>query len=325
MAQFPLPPLTIGGTAPPPAPPPPSPPRLAALGSVREIRAYDVPRLADLCLAKINFVELLEDACGVGDIGMIQKLIECGADPDTFVSDPFDPTAGSIPILAYACVLGDAALVEGLLRHGATPGRWMMADAFACGHDKVVSIMSQHVGIDTLDHRTRMSLLETACYLQNVHAVERLLLLGAKVESQGIPPLIWAFQRAEGDPLAQRQIMERLLDAGADIETGHRGLTPLGLACMSNNIEAVSLLLERGANPNALVGHVNILTLCCKPAVNVPIFAKLLHSGARLPWQRGLELIGDGDDEISVRKRHYFIMAWHMEVNRPVQKRYYLS
>jgi Ankyrin repeat len=314
-------------TPPPPAPPPP--PQFRALeGSVRELRQHHVPRLADLCRAKVDLASALRDACETGDVERIKRLIECGANPDTFVSDPFDPTAGTIPILAYACILGKADLVESLLRHGASPALWMMAEAFACGHDRVVKIMSQHVSIDTLDHRTGMSLLQTACHQHDAHALDRLLALGANVHTfsrEGYSALILAFQGNQGNPRSQRRVMKKLLDAGADIETGHGSLTPLVVACRQNNLEAVSLLLQRGANPNAPVGDINVLALCCGPEVGVSIFAKLLDCGAWLPWHRGLELIGDGNDEVSVRKRHYFIMAWHMYVNRlPLQSRYYL-
>jgi hypothetical protein len=158
-------PATIVHNTPTPPPPEPPPPQFRALeGSVRELSQHDVPRLADLCRAKVDLRSALRDACETDDVERIKRLIECGANPDTFVSDPFDPMAGTIPILAYACILGKADLVECLLRHGASPALWMMAEALKEGHEDVVQIMSQHVTIDTLDPIDGLSLLHRACF-----------------------------------------------------------------------------------------------------------------------------------------------------------------
>lgn len=316
-------------TPPPPAPPPP--PQFRALeGSVRELRQHHVPRLADLCRAKVDLRSALRDACETRDFELIKRLIECSANPNTFVSDPFDPTAGTIPILACACILGKADLVECLLRHGASPALWMMVGALKEGHEDVVQIMSQHVTIDTLDHRTGMSLLHRACFEADPARVAWLISHGADVKltsNAGTPPLILAFRDGNADLNDQLKVMGILLDAGADIEAPNSdGHTPLSVACDLNELEVVSLLLRRGANPNAeLPDELTPFKICCFGQTALPIFTKVLEHGGKLPTGVALRLIGRGRDETSCAKREQLMTAFVTEGHWPTGLRQFRS
>ena len=147
--------------------------------------------------------------------------------------------------------------------------------AFVHGEDEIVSIFSKYLSIDTLyDGR---SMLHWSCFLE-ASLVERLLKLGANVrkpDHQGFPPLVLAFSQQEGSFQSKATIMARLLDAGGDIEIGGPA-PPLLIACCWNNLDALTFLLERGANPNPIVRGTTPLVHCCLPQVNVAVFKKLL-------------------------------------------------
>lgn len=60
--------------------------------------------------------------------------------------------------------------------------------------------------------------------------------------------MLW---RAEDEKFNQVKTAKLLIDAGADINIqDDEGLTPLHLACRSNNYELVKLLIDKGANVN---------------------------------------------------------------------------
>jgi ankyrin repeat protein len=271
---------------------------------------------------------LLQEAWIHRDFGTIQALLERKAiNPNSFIFD-FEHLEGSyLPILAHACRRGDTQLVSCLLTHGAQPAFWMLAAAFEAGQDDVVGLMAKRVDIDTL--RGGISLLHSACYRLDVSAVDRLIRLGANVKKRagtGAEVLVLVFPLG-ADPDRQVAVMTMLLDAGADMETRFQDLTPLALACRHNYIRALSLLLERGADPNADIGRgVRPLSLCCDPGVTPEIFAKVVEGGGRIPLDDALWLIGNGADSESARKRVCIKAAWNGPYDhRPVANRYFLS
>jgi hypothetical protein len=141
----------------------------------------------------------------------------------------------------------------------------------------------------------------------------------------GATCLILTIEREGADRRQQLNIIKTLLAARADIEARFEGVGPLACACLTDNVEAVSLLLANGANPNAYVGqNLSPLHVCCDAQVSVEIFARLVHGGARLPLSVVVELIGDGDP-MSVAKRNCLAMARQIDEQRPIAKRYFLS
>jgi ankyrin repeat protein len=94
--------------------------------------------------------------------------------------------------------------------------------------------------------------LESAIYHSPLAFLRTLLELGADPnypDSAGFPSLIAALSSGREDALERVAL---LLDAGADI--GQRGLndwTPLHYAAANDDVRAIELLMERGADPAA--------------------------------------------------------------------------
>ena len=92
--------------------------------------------------------------------------------------------------------------------------------------------------------------LEYAVYWSSMAFIERLLSLGADPnygDDVGFPALIAALSSGRRDAL---DIVKLLLDAGAELNRrGLNGWTPLHYAVNQKNLDAVRLLLERGADP----------------------------------------------------------------------------
>jgi ankyrin repeat protein len=275
-------PTTIRGTTatPPretPASSPPSP--FAPIGSVRELRAYPVPPLARLCFARLDLVETLFSACEEDDIQLIKILVHNGADPNCLVPHP-ENDMKEIPILAYACMKGSKSLVQLLLAKSAVPAYEMLKEAFDRGHDSIVALlMNNGVSIDTLT-KEGGSLLHMAVYHHQVEEVDRLIELGTDVDHRdmnGEPSLMLAFQKEDTTPATTREIMLKLLDAGADIDIGWRGDTPLIMAVRVNNFTAFSLLLDQGADTDVRSHEgYTLLQLTSAPQINPAIPRKLL-------------------------------------------------
>jgi hypothetical protein len=304
-----------------------SPPQLGFVERVAPLVGHGDMKLIEL---ELNPLDLLQEAWIFRDFRTIEALLEGKlVNPNSFIFDFEAPEGRYLPILAHACQRGDTDLVRCLLDHGAQPGFWMLATAFDAGHDDIVRLMAKHVDIDTL--RGGISLLHSACGRLDVSAVDRLIRLGADVKKRterGAGAVVLVLILGAGaDPDQQVAVMTKLLNAGADIETGFKDLTPLALACRDNRIRALSLLLERGADPNADLGRgVRPLSMCCDPGVTSEIFIKLVEGGGRIPLSDALWLIGNGPDVESARKRVCIIAAWNgPHHSRPVAKRYFLS
>lgn len=86
--------------------------------------------------------------------------------------------------------------------------------------------------------------LMLACFLGNTEAVKKLIAAGAEINQPGWAPLHYA--AAKGNT----EIIALLLEHFAYIDTeSPNKTTPLMMAVHSGNLDAVSLLLQEGADP----------------------------------------------------------------------------
>ena len=71
--------------------------------------------------------------------------------------------------------------------------------------------------------------------------------------------------------------------------------TPLGLAILSNNVDAVELLLEHGANPNKYVGHHNVYWKLWHRPKNSDMLIEVLYRYGATVMKPGYERPGKFD------------------------------
>ena len=112
--------------------------------------------------------------------------------------------------------------------------------------DEVISLIENGVDINPETKDWTISPLQVAIYLGHEEIAKTLILKGAKTnmqDSDGIYPIHSAVWKN------QREIVEILLQYGADIEAEYDNLssTPIAYATSSGSIEMVELLLHYGA------------------------------------------------------------------------------
>lgn len=98
-----------------------------------------------------------------------------------------------------------------------------------------------------------------------------------------VPPLFYACR------YGHLMVCRVLLDRGADIDFSRQGWTALHEASSFNHVDIVSLLLERGANPNATVSWSRMTPLMHAARRNFLWVCDVLIGGDADVWQRNLD------------------------------------
>lgn len=184
-----------------------------------------------------------------GHASIVQLLIEHGADVQAKTRE------GNTP-LYYAATSGNTACARLVLDHGADVnvvdkyGETALFRAASCHADTAfISLLLDHGASLLLDHapdpaitdQTRENALTAAAKANNL-AVARLL------HMKGLP--LHVFEAAS---LNDAKTLDRLLHNGEKLEQkDNLEMTPLLNAVQANNVQAVRLLLSRGANIHAV-------------------------------------------------------------------------
>ena len=182
-----------------------------------------------------------------------------GPSPDhqTGTADPRRINTDKRRALLHAAAFGDLASLNKLLKQGASPnarakdrtGRTALILAAISGHvDIVEALLNNGAGVDDRD-KTGHTALNWAAMRGRTQVVTTLLNKGADINTQdngGVSPLLYAVG-------THNIAMLRLLvanDADLEVESRENKMTPLLLAIETNDIESLSILLDRGAKVN---------------------------------------------------------------------------
>jgi len=150
--------------------------------------------------------------------------------------------------------------------------------------------LAKGVDINATD-LNRAPLLQYAIASGSAELVRRMITMGADINFAPKGLSEWDSLLYDGSPRGtaiviattfnRPEIISLLLDQGADINavSGQDG-TALGCAAWAGNVEIVSLLLERGADINVVGGHYGAALGCAAVHGNVEIVSLLLERGA---------------------------------------------
>jgi len=183
------------------------------------------------------------------DAAMVELLVRAGA--DVKAKNRFGVTP-----LYSAALYGNAAILEHLLKAGADAnaalpeGETALMTAAGNGNVDAIKVLLAHgASVNAKEAWKQQTPLMWAAHEGNTQAVKLLLEAGANVNDRSIfgwTPLLFAVRQGEVGTI------EALIAGGANLnQTLPDGSGPLVTAVFSLNYEAASVLLDRGADPNA--------------------------------------------------------------------------
>ena len=227
---------------------------------------------------------------GAASVALVTKLLELGADP-RLVSDPRTTNvAAALRFERYADLLR-------LLRKGGVPTEDFHAaiphvvDVFDSQHLQELLAIAPGAPLDSMLTPDGYSLVRRAA--ERSAPITRLLLdAGAHIiEPEYLPngeqrvPIIHKAARASY-PL---ELLNLLLDHGADIETRFQGRTPIMTAIEAATDDVVRLFIDRGADitATASASHLTLMHLACMRS-NRAIIQLLLERGAAITSVNGV-------------------------------------
>ncbi len=193
------------------------------------------------------------------------------------------PAATSNSPILVACA-SMPQLVPDLLRHGAklgTWGDWALSAALQNKHPELVTPLLKE--IERQGSKPGWGALKAALEFRP-DLVPILLARGASVHETPSQPN----SRLMGDSLlwyalhfGHKDLIVPLLGAGANVNAHHGDTTPL-VEALGQGAETVKLLLDRGADPNAIVGAGQTPLILAAQTGNVEATRLLLEHGAKV-------------------------------------------
>ncbi|MEW6351666.1 MAG: ankyrin repeat domain-containing protein [Thermodesulfobacteriota bacterium] len=211
-------------------------------------------------------------AAAKGHLKVVRQLLEKGAVLSATDQDGLTP-------LMNACEEGRFETVEFLLEKGADVnaqtryGSTALRKAIENQHPQIVKLLLHRAANVNRRLKDGSFILMSAAMTGNTEVVEELLQKGADVNARdrnGSSALTWAAAADRADVVkllksrgaqsdlwiaaltGDTQELQRFIDAGADVNARDgQGWTPLMNAAQKGHVEAVKLLLDKGANPAA--------------------------------------------------------------------------
>lgn len=180
-----------------------------------------------------------------GDLLALEQALGAGADPNA-------ADARGQRVLGVAVRAGRVQVVERLLERGADPdvsdrsGDTAVVHCMSAAADLRKRAVQARIARALRKAGTRLEIrlaLWGAAIEGDLHGVDALLRDGAEVDPAGLHPL------ADAAQAGHVAIVERLLDAAADIERPRGRTTPLLDAAHAGHLDVVQRLVARGAQP----------------------------------------------------------------------------
>lgn len=194
---------------------------------------------------KLASSTILHVAAVENDTKLVKKSLAC--------SDPDPSAAGGITPLYLASGLGHVGVVEQLLESGANTNQTVKEGwtplhfAAKRGHAGVVKVLAKNGADLNVQNQSGHTPLLVATNFGNQKTVDELIQSGAKVDisnNSGKTPLHYAVIKNNS------KILKSLLEAGAKLNLADdQGWTPLHFAAENNNESMVKKLIEAGADP----------------------------------------------------------------------------
>jgi ankyrin repeat protein len=244
----------------------------SALGLIEAIRRGDESAVDALLKEKVDVnarqgdgATALHWAVHHSDVAMVTRLLRAGADANA-AND-----LGVTP-LVLACLNASAPVVDLLLKAGADPNAGpperetpLMVAAWTGNADVVKSLIAAGANVNAKESSRQQTALMWAASERHPDVVRVLVENGADLHARtavnaptrrpgarpggaaaGLTALIFAARVGDGESARV------LLDAGARVDdSAEEGLSALGFATVRGHVPMATLLLERGANPNA--------------------------------------------------------------------------
>ncbi len=197
--------------------------------------------------AKPSSPAALAQACRLNDATLIERLLALGADPN----GP-DPENGALPLGILLChpepdmaaldaLLDASADVNGYDRRPIRPLRYAIANNTT---PDIVRTLIEH-GAGTTRGESGWGPIHEAAWAGKIDMIELLIRNGAPVDeftADGATPVVVAAENGQTDAV------QVLLDAGADPDATESGWTALMAAARKNHVDIVQRLLDANAD-----------------------------------------------------------------------------
>lgn len=245
------------------------------------------------------------------DANALKELLAKGEDPNAV-------RAGRDTPLSVAIASGRVAVARVLLEAGADPnvdagGQPAIHAAVLRGNTELVRLLAEHGADVNVPDRGGLSPLASAIMRQRLEEAEVLISYGAKEVWGGRSGAALALAVRKGDvsriesllasgadpnePMAggnlplhaaiggrHPEVVKALLEGGADPNAPMGGLTPLFTVVRANKLGFAKLLLDHGADVNAMPPGRGTPLMLARARGQMEMAAMLQAHGARCPW-----------------------------------------
>lgn len=230
------------------------------------------------------YVTLLGFACSIGHLEIVVDLIKAGADVNT-IDQKNTP-------LTIACNCGYLQIVKELIKAGAdvnlqngenTP----LTVAYVKNNFKIVQELIKAGAVPNPTDKETIPLL-AANAMHNSRLVEGLINAKADQHLNNLRKCVQKGDVQENPFLlraacmkGQLDTVEKLIDAGADVNQSDGSQKPLTAACMWGHLSVIKVMIKAGASVNQSVGKETPLTAACA-AGHLNVVQELIKEGADL-------------------------------------------